>query len=98
MPHEIDRDQVRRLLDEGAQLVDVMPSAEYQEAHLPGALNLPLRKIERDVQAVLRSATACDRVLLRSCLRPQPRVRRWALSLVARPMIPKTRSVTQLAR
>jgi len=53
MPHEIDRDQVRRLPDEGAQLVDVMPPAEYEEAHLPGALNLPLRKIEREAHAVL---------------------------------------------
>jgi rhodanese-related sulfurtransferase len=53
MPHKIDRDQVRRLLEEGAQLVDVMPPAEYAEAHLPGALNLPLRRIEREARAVL---------------------------------------------
>ncbi len=53
MPHEVDRDQVRRLLDEGAQLVDVMPPAEYEEAHLPGALNLPLRRIEREAHVVL---------------------------------------------
>jgi len=53
MPQEIDRDEVRRLLDEGAQLVDVLPPAEYQEDHLPGALNLPLRRIEREARAVL---------------------------------------------
>jgi len=53
MPHEIDRDQVHRLLDAGAQLVDVMPPAEYEEVHLPDALNLPLRRIEREAHAVL---------------------------------------------
>src|SRR5712691_4980626 len=53
MPQEIDRDEVRRLLDEAAQLVDVLPPAEYQEDHLPGALNLPLRRIEREARAVL---------------------------------------------
>jgi rhodanese-related sulfurtransferase len=53
MPQEIDRDEVRRLLDAGAQLVDVMPLVEYEEAHLPGALNLPLRRIEREALGAL---------------------------------------------
>ena len=53
MPKETDRDEVRQLLEAGAQLVDVMPASEYEEAHLPGALNLPLPKIEREAHAVL---------------------------------------------
>ena len=53
MPHQVDRDQVRRLLDEGAQLVDVLPPAEYEEAHLAGALSLPLRRIEREARTAL---------------------------------------------
>ena len=53
MPKETDRDEVRQLLEAGAQLVDVMPASEYEEAHLPGALNLPLRKFEREAHAVL---------------------------------------------
>jgi phage shock protein E len=46
MPKEIDRDEVRRLVDAGAQLVEVLPSSEYEEDHLPGAINLPLRQLE----------------------------------------------------
>jgi phage shock protein E len=50
---EIDREQVRRLMDQGAQLVDVLPAREYGEEHLPGAINLPLRRIEAEASQVL---------------------------------------------
>jgi rhodanese-related sulfurtransferase len=50
---EIDRNQVRRLMEAGAQLVDVLPAREYGEDHLPGAINLPLRKIEAEATRVL---------------------------------------------
>ena len=53
MAREIDRDGVRRLVAEGAQLVDVLPAREYSEDHLPGAINLPLRKIETEASQVL---------------------------------------------
>ena len=46
MPTSIDRDQVRRLLAEGAQLVETLPLEEYRDEHLPGAIHLPLRRIE----------------------------------------------------
>jgi rhodanese-related sulfurtransferase len=46
MPKEIDRDEVRTLVGAGAQLVEVLPSSEYEEEHLPGAINLPLRQLE----------------------------------------------------
>lgn len=40
---EIGRDEVRRLVsDEAGQLVEVLPAKEYEEEHLPGAVNLPL--------------------------------------------------------
>ena len=42
MPTSIDRDQVQRLVAEGAQLVDVLPPEEHAESHLPGALSCPL--------------------------------------------------------
>jgi rhodanese-related sulfurtransferase len=48
MPTEIDRAEVQRLLEAGAQLVEVLPAEEYGEEHLPGAINLPLRKIETE--------------------------------------------------
>jgi rhodanese-related sulfurtransferase len=53
MPQDIDRDEVQRLLSEGAQLVEVLPREEYEEEHLPGAINLPLRKIESDARTRL---------------------------------------------
>lgn len=53
MPGEIRRDEVRRLVDRGAQLVEVLPSPEYEEDHLPGAIHLPLRQIETRAVEVL---------------------------------------------
>ena len=53
MAREIDRDEVQRLMARGAQIVDVLPAREYREDHLPGAINLPLRKIEAEALRVL---------------------------------------------
>ena len=53
MPKEIRREEVRRLVAEGAQLVEVLPSPEYEEDHLPGAIHVPLRKIDSHVGEVL---------------------------------------------
>ena len=46
MPRKIERDEVRRLLSTGAQLVEVLPADEFKEDHLPGAINIPLRHID----------------------------------------------------
>jgi rhodanese-related sulfurtransferase len=35
--------KLRELLAEGAQLVEVLPAAEYDELHLPGAISIPLK-------------------------------------------------------
>ena len=57
MPQEISRNELRRLVaDEAAQLVEVLPVNEYREDHLPGALNLPLRRLESDARQVLTPA------------------------------------------
>ena len=53
MPESITRDQVRRLMETGAQLVEVLPAAEYQKDHLPGAITLPLRSLETEARRVL---------------------------------------------
>ncbi|MBA2510051.1 MAG: rhodanese-like domain-containing protein [Rubrobacteraceae bacterium] len=54
MPTTIFRDGVRELLEEGAQLVDVLPPEEYGEAHLPGAINIPLKELNRETTEQLR--------------------------------------------
>lgn len=42
----IGRDDVQRLLvEENAQLVEVLPAEEYQDEHLPGAINIPLKEL-----------------------------------------------------
>jgi len=53
MPREIDRDEVQRLLAQGAQLVEVLPADEFEEDRLPGAINVPLRRIDAEVDGVL---------------------------------------------
>ena len=53
MAREIDREQVRRFMEQHAQIVDVLPAREYGEEHLPGAINLPLRRIEAEASEVL---------------------------------------------
>jgi rhodanese-related sulfurtransferase/CBS domain-containing protein len=53
MFEKIDYHGVRRLLDEGAQLVEVLPREEYTEEHLPGAINIPLKELDRDSAAQL---------------------------------------------
>ena len=53
MPTSIDTDEVRRLLEAGAQVVDVMPAEEFVEEHLPGAVNLPLTNMDAEAVAAL---------------------------------------------
>jgi rhodanese-related sulfurtransferase len=49
MPIPIDRDELQRLArDEQAQLVEVLPPDEYDDEHLPGAINIPLQTLGRE--------------------------------------------------
>ena len=54
MPTPIDRQQVRQLVARGAQLVEVLPADEYEEEHLPGAINIPLKELDAASAARLR--------------------------------------------
>jgi rhodanese-related sulfurtransferase len=46
MTSAVNAHQLRELLDGGAQLVEVLPEAEYREEHLPGAINIPLKALD----------------------------------------------------
>lgn len=49
MPQEVhDRTEVQALIARGAQVVEVLGPEEFEEDHLPGAVNIPLRKIETE--------------------------------------------------
>jgi len=38
--------RLRELLADGAQLVEVLPPAEYEELHLPDAISIPLKTLD----------------------------------------------------
>ncbi|MDQ2935237.1 MAG: hypothetical protein M3R49_09730 [Chloroflexota bacterium] len=88
MPREIDRAEVRRLLDDGAQLVEVLPAEEYKEDHLPGAVNILLRHIDPEgvsasTRVARRSPTAGTP--LETCPRgPRGGSRPWPFATVQR--------------
>jgi rhodanese-related sulfurtransferase len=50
----VDRDQVQELVEQGAQLVEVLPAEEYGEDHLPGAVNHPLRELDEEAGQIDR--------------------------------------------
>ena len=56
MATEIGLDRLQELLAAGAQLVEVLPAKEYGQAHLPGALNLPLGDLHEPEVSVLDRA------------------------------------------
>ena len=56
MPTSIDRGDVQRLIGEGAQLGEVLPPAMYEEMHLPGAINIPLKTRLRSARRYVRAA------------------------------------------
>lgn len=62
MPRPIGRDEVRELSASGAVVAEVLPREEYDWAHLPGAIHLPLKgwdigavqhRLERDRPVIL---------------------------------------------
>ncbi len=68
MPTEINRTEVRKLIDSGAQLIEVLPAQEYETEHLPGAINIPPHEVDRlaprllpdlDAEIVVYCSGAC---------------------------------------
>lgn len=45
MPTDINRDDVQRFMADGAQLVEILPAKEFNQAHLPAAINIPLKEL-----------------------------------------------------
>jgi len=54
MPTSIDRHELQALIETGsAQVVEVLPESEYEEAHLPGAINIPLKELDAESTSAL---------------------------------------------
>jgi rhodanese-related sulfurtransferase len=43
--HRVSGAQAKKMVDEGAKLVDVRSAEEYASEHLPGAINVPLGEL-----------------------------------------------------
>jgi rhodanese-related sulfurtransferase len=53
MATRIDLKRLQELLADGAQLIEVLPRAEYAEEHLPGAISLPLKELDATTATTL---------------------------------------------
>ena len=57
MPTSIAREEVQRLIrEEAAQLIEVLPTQEYQDEHIDGATNIPLKRLNRETTSHLDKA------------------------------------------
>lgn len=55
MVNSIDRTELLRIIEtEGAQVIDVLPNREYNQAHIPGAINLTLRRLTAETVSGLQ--------------------------------------------
>lgn len=53
MVTHIDLPALEQLLAADAQLLEVLPAGEYAEAHLPGAVNIPLKTLTAETTSCL---------------------------------------------
>ena len=51
--HVFSVSEVKQWLDRGAQLVDVLGADEFEHDHLPGAINIPLKRLDASTAARL---------------------------------------------
>ena len=58
MATQIWLEGLQRLLADRSQLVEVLPEREYAEMRLPGAINIPLKRLDAQSADVLDRARA----------------------------------------
>lgn len=76
---QVSLEEARRLIKDGAKLVDVRTPDEFSSAHIPGAVNVPLGDLalrasslgERDKPIVLYCASGTRSAAARSMLKGQ---------------------------
>ena len=57
MTTSIWREDVLRLVrDMGAQIVDALPVREFEDEHIAGSINIPLKKLDAESTSVLDRA------------------------------------------
>ena len=53
MTVQISLEELLELIERGAQVVEVLTDDDYAPAHIPGAINLPLRQRDEEAAGVL---------------------------------------------
>ena len=53
MPTEVGLEEMLQLVNQRAQVVEVLPVLEYEQEHLPGAINIPLKTLDASTAARL---------------------------------------------
>jgi rhodanese-related sulfurtransferase len=53
MPTTVTTSDVRALLEKGALALEVLPASDFEEEHLPGAVNIPLPRLDERTAADL---------------------------------------------
>ena len=48
MVQRVEHSEVLQLKEDGAQVVEVLPKAEFEELHIEGAISLPLTQLNRE--------------------------------------------------
>ena len=48
MAERIEHAELEQLIARGAQVVEVLPSEEYDELHIAGAVNIPLKELDAE--------------------------------------------------
>ena len=56
MTTDINRETLITLIEQGAQVVDVLPEGEFMASHIPGAINIPLRTLNSEATSTLARA------------------------------------------
>jgi rhodanese-related sulfurtransferase len=56
MAERIDYEGLQRLRDDGATIVEVLPAEDYEELHVAGAQNIPLKELDAQTTAGIDKA------------------------------------------
>ena len=56
MVTDINRETLLTLIEQGAQVVDVLPEGEFMASHIPGAINIPLKTLNSEATSTLARA------------------------------------------
>lgn len=54
MAEIVEREEMQRLLGDGAQLVEVLPEKEFKRIHIAGAINIPLQSFNEETTSRLQ--------------------------------------------